>query len=244
PGLSAIGSISVLTIPSDNNTWSTTLYSASSDAPMRRLRDPDVFCRVVRECPLHAHWVDGEPISDVASMSGAVDRTRRFVLDGVPVATGMLSIADAAACTNPSVGRGMSFGLMHTVVMRDTVRDHLDDPAALSLAFHEATERQLDPWHEATRGFDRSSRGLMQAAIEGREPEPDPFAAVGAALVAACHVDEQAVRWFGEIQGCLALPMEIFARDGALAHVMRVAAGVDAAPIPGPDRQRLLELVS
>ena len=129
------GSISLLTIPSDNCTWSTTIYTASDDAPLRPVRDPDVFERVWRAFPDHAQWLDGEPISDLATMSGTVDRTRRFVVDGAPVATGMLTIADAHACTNPSIGRGMSLGLMHTVAMRDVVREHLGDPVALALAF-------------------------------------------------------------------------------------------------------------
>ena len=64
------------------------------------------FERVVRECAGYAPWLDGEPISDMVSMSGIVDRTRHFVVDGAPVVTGMVSIADAHACTNPSIGGG------------------------------------------------------------------------------------------------------------------------------------------
>ena len=149
-GLWPCGSISLLTIPSDNGTWSATVYTASNDAPLRAVRDPDVFERVWRAFPDHADWLDGEPISDLVSMSGTVDRTRRFVVDGTPVATGMLTIGDAHSCTNPSIGRGMSLGLMHTAAMRDVVRDHLDDPGALALAFDEATEERMRPWHEAT----------------------------------------------------------------------------------------------
>ena len=114
--------------------------------------------------PDHAQWLDGEPISDIATMSGAVDRSRHFVVDGVPVVTGMLTIADAAACTNPSVGRGMSLGLLHTVVMRDAVRQHLGDPVDLALAFHEATVEQLDPWHQATKDLDHGRIAEMHAA--------------------------------------------------------------------------------
>jgi hypothetical protein len=46
---------------------------------------------LVAACPLHAHWLDGEPITDVLSMGGIIDRYRRFVVDGVPVATGIVS---------------------------------------------------------------------------------------------------------------------------------------------------------
>jgi 2-polyprenyl-6-methoxyphenol hydroxylase-like FAD-dependent oxidoreductase len=244
PILNPVGSISLLCIPADNGTWSTTVYSASSDRPLRRLRDPVVFEKVVRECDGYAPWLDGEPISDMVSMSGVVDRMRHFVVDGVPVVTGMLSIADAQACTNPSIGRGMTLGLMHSMVMRDTVRGHLDDLGELALAFDAATRSELDPWHEATRSFDRARIAEMTALIDGRPPEPDATGGVAAALFAAATVDEQAATWLLEIFGCWATPTEVFSRDGALAHVLEVASDLPPPPQIGPDRQRLLELVS
>ncbi len=39
-----------------------------------------------------------------------------------PVATGVVAIGDAAACTNPSVGRGASIALLHATCLRDVVR--------------------------------------------------------------------------------------------------------------------------
>ena len=244
PILTPVGSISLLCIPADNGTWSTTVYSASSDKPLRRLRDAAIFEKVVSDCPGYARWLDGEPISDMVSMSGIVDRTRHFVVDGVPVVTGMVSIADAHACTNPSIGRGMTLGLMHTMVMRDTVREHLDDPGELALAFDAATRANLDPWHDATRALDRDRIAEIHAAIEDKAPEPDSTGGVAAALFAAATVDEQVATWLLEIFGCWATPTEVFSRDGVLAHVLNVAKDLPPQPEVGPDRQRLLELVS
>ena len=48
--LTALGSISVLTLPADNDTWWVTLYGSAADAPTRRFRDPEVFERVLRAC--------------------------------------------------------------------------------------------------------------------------------------------------------------------------------------------------
>ena len=151
-----------------------------------------MFERVWRAFPDHAQWLDGEPISDMATMSGAVDRSRHFVVDGTPVVTGMLTIADAAACTNPSVGRGMSLGLLHTVAIRDVVREHLDDPVALALAFHAATVEQLDPWHQATRtstgpASPRCGRP-SRAASWSRRPRPQ----IAGALAGATAFDADA----------------------------------------------------
>jgi len=92
PALTALGSISVLTLPADNDTWSVTLYASAADAPTRRFKDPKVFERVVRACPLHAHWLDGEPVSEMVSMVSGADRRRNYVMDGVPVATEVLSV--------------------------------------------------------------------------------------------------------------------------------------------------------
>ena len=245
PGLlTACGSVSLLTLPSDNGTWAATLYTASNDSVMRAARDPKVFERVWRAFPAHAHWVEGEPISDVTTMSGAVDRTRRFVVDDAPVVTGMLSIADAHACTNPSLGRGMTLGLMHTVLMRDAVREHLAEPLALALAFDAATAASLEPWHAATRAFDRGRMAEIQANITGEAIEPGAEAAIGAALAGAAQLDGDAARWLGEIVTCLALPAGVFSRPGVFERVLELAGDLPPAAPYGPDRKQLLELMS
>ena len=103
--LSPMGVFSILTLQSDNDTWSVTLFSIAKNRAMRGLRDPSAFHRVVSACPLQAHWLDGQPITEVLPMAGIMDRYRRFVLDGKPVVTGFVSVGDAWACTNPSLGR-------------------------------------------------------------------------------------------------------------------------------------------
>jgi hypothetical protein len=82
------------------------VYISTGDQPLKRLREPDRWTSLVQACPLHAHWLDGDPITEVTTMSGILDRHRRLVIDGQPVATGIALLADAWACTNPSQGRG------------------------------------------------------------------------------------------------------------------------------------------
>ena len=63
-------------------------------------------------------------------MAKIEDRQRTFVIDGVPVATGVIPLADAWACTNPSLGRGISMGMLHAAALRSMLREvPLDDPA-------------------------------------------------------------------------------------------------------------------
>jgi len=55
PLLSELGSVSLLTLLSDNDTWSLTFYGMSADSALKRLNDPAKFTDVVKACPLHAH---------------------------------------------------------------------------------------------------------------------------------------------------------------------------------------------
>jgi flavin-dependent dehydrogenase len=97
-------------LPGDAGTWAVTVVISSSDQALKKLRDPKQWETLVAACPLHAHWLDGDPITDVLSMAGTIDRYRRFVRGGAPVATGIISVGDSWACTNPSLGRGITMG--------------------------------------------------------------------------------------------------------------------------------------
>jgi 2-polyprenyl-6-methoxyphenol hydroxylase-like FAD-dependent oxidoreductase len=244
PALTALGSISILTLPSDAGTWSVTLYSAADDVPLRRFRDPVVFERVVRACPAHAHWLDGERISDVTSMSGGVDRLRRFVVDGRPVATGLLPVGDTWSCTNPSLGRGITFGLLQAVALRDAVRAHEDEPLRLALAHDALLRERVAPWHAATLGADRTRVAEMRAVAAGEEPTPDPARSLAAALTAAAWCDETSLRMYASVLGCVELPRMVFGREGAVDHVLSVVREHAPAPVPGPSRSELLDLVA
>ena len=94
-------SVSVLTLPCDNGTWATAFIASAGDRALRPLRDAAVWQAVLAEYPTAADWGEGEPITDVQVMSAIEDRHRRFVVDGEPVATGLLAVGDAWACTNP-----------------------------------------------------------------------------------------------------------------------------------------------
>ena len=120
--LALMGTISVLTLPGDNGTWSVTVFGASRDTPLKQLRDAEVFDRVIRACPAHAQWLEGEPMSAVLAMAGVLDRYHRYSVDGRPLATGLASVGDAWACTNPSAGRGLSVGLIQAQQLCRVVR--------------------------------------------------------------------------------------------------------------------------
>jgi 2-polyprenyl-6-methoxyphenol hydroxylase-like FAD-dependent oxidoreductase len=72
--LTALESFSVLTLPGDNDTWSVTLYIDPGDRAFKAMRHAERWEAVLAACPRHAHWRDGDPISDVLAMGGIVDR--------------------------------------------------------------------------------------------------------------------------------------------------------------------------
>jgi 2-polyprenyl-6-methoxyphenol hydroxylase-like FAD-dependent oxidoreductase len=242
PRLTPIGSFSLLTVPADNGTWSVTVYVSAGDRPLKRLRDPEVWSALLRACPAHAHWIDGEPITGVLPMAGVTDRYR----EPAPPATGVVSVGDAVACTNPSVGRGIALGLAHAVRLRDVVREHGDDPRGLREAWRDATESELTPWHRATVAGDRARLAEIDAARNGHAPAPptQPADVLRAALFAAMPQDADVYRAGLEIIGCLALPQEVFARPGFADRVLALAAASNGAPQWGPDRESLLRLVA
>ena len=104
PLLMPIGAFSLLTLPSDNDTWSVTVYTSAGDRPLKRLRDPGPWTALVRACALHAQWLEGEPISDMIAMGRILDRYRRLTVDGKPVATGWCCSAIRGHARTPRSG--------------------------------------------------------------------------------------------------------------------------------------------
>src|SRR4051794_20725685 len=156
PPLQPYDSVSTLTLPADNGTWGVGLIVSARDTVMRPCRDVGTWTEVINAFPLVAHWIDAEPISDVAVMAGIEDRQRDYVVDGAPAVTGLVAVGDAWACTNPSVGRGCSIGVVHAEALRDLVRAHdLDDETGFALAWDHTTRTQVEPFVGETLHFDR-----------------------------------------------------------------------------------------
>jgi len=99
-------------------------------------------------------------------MAKIEDRYRQFVVDGAPLVTGVLALGDSWACTNPSVGRGSSIALMHSVALRDTLREvGVADPYALAVRWHEVSEQQIGPFVQDTLSFDRHRLAEIEAKL-------------------------------------------------------------------------------
>ncbi len=235
-------SFSLITLPGDSNTWSVTAFIFSGDPALKALRDAGRWTALLSACPQHAHFLDGEPISGVLPMAGVTNRYRRFVVDGAPVATGIVPVGDAQICTNPIGGRGITMGLMHAVGTVEIVGRHLDDPLALGLAHDSMTEATVAPWYRFTVEFDHQRTAQIQAAIQGRTPPPpaDP----GSALLAVMTYDADLFRAFMETFSLLALPEEVMARPGLADRIRTLAGTHEPLAPPGPSREELLRMMA
>ena len=244
--LTPFDSFSLLTLPGDAGTWSVTVYISSRDQALKEVRHPEKWRAVVAACPLHAHLLDGEPVGDIQAMSGIVDRHRRTVVDGTPVLTGLLAVGDAACCTNPSLGRGMTMGLMHAAGTAEVIGGQLGDPVALAHAHDQMTQARVTPWYQNTVTFDRARKAEIDASIEGRPaPEPTgPAVMFQQAFGLAMLYDPDVFRGMMDIISMYALPEQVFARPGFAGRVAAAAEGNEPFAPPGPSRADLLKTLA
>jgi 2-polyprenyl-6-methoxyphenol hydroxylase-like FAD-dependent oxidoreductase len=244
--LTPFGTFSLLTLPADNGTWSVTVYISAGDRALKAIRDPQSWSALVRACPTHAHWIDHEPVTeDVLCLGGVVDRYRRYATAEGPVATGVLPLADAWACTNPSLGRGMTLALVHAQLLRDYVRYHLEHPRELAEVWDTVTDAELTPWYRSTVREDRARAEEIDALRAGRTPPPpaDPESALLAALPVAAARDADVFRALVDTRSCYATTEDVIARPG-MAERIRELTAEPMAPPPGPTRAQVLDLIA
>ena len=236
----------------DNGTFSVTLATGDDDRTLRVVKDPDVFDRIGREIPAVAPWLDGraEPITDVHSMAGLLNRRRRYVIDDRPAATGFAAVGDSHICTNPLYGRGCSTGFWQAHLLGQAVTDHPTDLAAQALAFDAAVQEHVVPWYKASVSSDEGNRRAVaraKAAAAGEELAEDPDAMRRSifreGLSPASRTDAVVWRAFARTMNLLEPPEALMAPDVA-ARVMKVWQDRENRPPEpplGPSREAMLD---
>jgi 2-polyprenyl-6-methoxyphenol hydroxylase-like FAD-dependent oxidoreductase len=247
PPLMALGTISSLTLAADNGTWSVVVIASGQDQALYGLRRVERWEKLARSLPLVAHWLDGQPIEDgITVISKLEDRHRGFVIDGVPVATGVVAVADAWACSNPSVGRGASIGMAHAVVLRERLRHvGLDDPRTFVTAFHRSTAEEVQPWFDWTRRGDRHRLAQIDAGTKGREYRSNDAAwDMEEALRAVASKDPDLLRLYIRAIGVLEPLDQALATPGVVERIADLAADSQAEPVPAPGRDELVAIAN
>jgi 2-polyprenyl-6-methoxyphenol hydroxylase-like FAD-dependent oxidoreductase len=247
PALQPLGTISSLTLAADNGTWSVVITTSVKDKELHGLREVDRFEKLVRSLPLVAHWLDGEPLEDrVVTIAKIEDRWRSLLFDGVPAVTGLVAVGDAWACSNPSLGRGASIGMLHGLVLRDTLRKTgTEDPFALASTFHTATTEVVEPWFMWTRFGDRHRLAEIDSLIAGKRYDPgDRRWELEKAFASAVMKDPDLLRAFFRAAFVLDPLDEALAAPGMSERVMELGADWREESVPAPPREELVAIAN
>lgn len=161
----------------DNRTFSVTLATPTDDDELRRrLLDPEVFDDCARQLVATAPWLDGraEPITgEVHAMAGLLNRWREYVVDGLPVATGVIPVGDAVLCTNPLYGRGCSIAFWGANLLARAVAAHPGDLRAMAQTYDSSLRDEIFPWYRAGVEQDAEARRVAAALLKGEDPDGD-----------------------------------------------------------------------
>ena len=161
----------------DNDTFSITLAVPTDDRELRRrLTAPGAFEAAGRQLAAAADWLDGraEPLDDrVHAMAGLLNRWCDLVVDGEPVAVGVVGVGDAVLCTNPLYGRGCTTAFWSAQLLADSVADHAPDPRAIAVDHAHRMTAQIRPWYTASVRQDAEARRVAAAILAGEDPDGD-----------------------------------------------------------------------
>ncbi len=160
--------------PADDRTFSITLAVPLAVPRLKVLSKVEAFDAMVQSIPGLVDWVApdvAEPIGDphhpVQAMGGLINRLRRFVVNGVPLATGLFVLGDAAYCTNPLYGRGCAQAFLHADLLGQALDAHPNDLTASALALDRSARAEIEPFYRASVIADRDA--VRKA--EGRKPK-------------------------------------------------------------------------
>ena len=213
PASVALDYATVLALGADNDTFSLTVTLSVDDPYRRRLRDPACFEAFVRAVPHSAPWIAvGVPISDISMMSRIENRRRRVTTSDGPMVGGIVAIGDAALHTNPTLGRGISMGLMHAQQLAKVAHLAADDPVGFVESFSAWTDDHLGVWYDTQVAADATTLDRLAAGIRGERFEPadtPEFRFATAALQCASH-DEVVGAAVAKMAHLFAPPAEAF----------------------------------
>lgn len=257
PLIGDLGYLKYAVFGGDNRTFSITFGLHADDVELRQLLRPGPFSWAAAALPAVRAWVDpdrAEPITGVEVMARLLNRRRRFVRGGRPVATGVFAVGDSHVCTNPLYGRGCSLAMVHAYLLADTLAAHGDDHVTAALAFDQATRDEIDPWYHAAVAQDRQGRDgrtpLVDTGGEGPDVgvEPDSLRSlISDGLLPAARSDPVVFRAFLRAFNLLDPPAAIMQNPDVLGRVLAVwQQRADRPPPPplGPDRAGMLRILT
>ncbi len=237
----------------DNRTFSITFGVPTNDRELMAMRDEQAWEAAIRTLkPLEPWTSDGlaEPITGVESMARLRNRIRRFVVDGTPVATGIVVIGDASVATNPWYGKGCSQAGIAAVALAEALVAHGRDRVGVAMAMDAAVRAELEP-HYALAVRQDADRMKMHATMhDGAEPDAMASATrdfILNGLIPATRIDADVFRAFFRAFNMLDAPDALMADPKVLQASMTAHAQKDQrppAPKLGPERDEFLGVMA
>ena len=246
----ALDELTVGIWPGDNGTMQMGVVPLAADRRFRALKEPAVFTSVLRLLRLYAEWLEVlDPITGVYPMGGLRNTLRRLVVDGAPVATGLLAIGDSVCTTNPTLARGLSMAVTGAVGLVDVVEKHADDAVAQAYAFDDLVTAHIAPFYEEQAIVDGVRLRALRHAVYGdplQDPPPLARDRVNYWQVrAAMPFDPVAFRGFWRIMGMVSVPAEVYSDRAVVTATQNVLAQKPVADvIEQPSRQQLMAALS
>ena len=237
----------------DNRTFSVTLGVPTGDRELMALRDEGAWEQAIRTLtPLVPWTADGlaEPITGVESMAGLRNRIRRFVVDGEPVATGLVVIGDALQGSNPWYGKGCALAAIAADGLSAALRVHGRDRVALAHAMDEVLRSEMEPHYTLDCQQDADRITLPQAMQAGSEPDAAAVATrdfILNGLLPAARADADVFRAFFRSFNMLDAPAALMTDERVVAASIAAHAKKDErppAPKLGPDRAEFLAVMA
>jgi 2-polyprenyl-6-methoxyphenol hydroxylase-like FAD-dependent oxidoreductase len=215
--------------PADDGAFSVTFAIPLAVPRLKVLAQPEAFDVMTRSIPGIAPWVEptrsepiGDPARPVQAMGGLINRLRRFVADGKPVAAGLFVLGDAAYCTNPLYGRGCAQAFLHADLLGQALDEHPGDLGRAAVALDAYARRDIEPFYHASVLADRDAvlkaKGLKPRRLSQRLYRI--FLEEG--LFPATRADPVVFRAFLRMFNMLETPDAAFGRPGIVLRSLRV----------------------
>lgn len=217
----------------------------ATDDAARRLRDTETFERFSAQVPSWQPFLDRcQPQTDPQFMGSLHNHWRRFVVDGEPVATGIVAIGDSRMCTNPSYGRGMSLGLIQAVALRDALAEGKADDAPVFV--EERTEAEAGHWYHDSVQLDRIFQALRSAVLAGEDVDVYTHPATTDFIYSfmSAGVDADIYRRVVRVNYMLEPRAHLSEDPDTIAVVDKLRSAGLRMPLAGPTRAALLDLVA
>ena len=227
----------VLAFPGDAGALSVSLAPSMHDPCRALLRDPQVFERILAELPPIAALLDAAtPLTEPAPLARINNCHRRLCGDAGPIVTGFVLLGDAVDHTNPTLGRGVSLGLLQAQALARTAEQAAACPIDHAVAFDAWTEAHIGPWFASQVANDGAYLAAQAASIAGKEAAPTPEVRFHRAAQALAETDEEIALAAAREAHMLTAPGAV-ARDARLSA--RVRAFMERNPQAAPSRATL-----